>query len=206
MCRACGNRLPNAARFRCVICFPETVLLPDGGLGGEEPPPGGGDPDQPDDGGEGAAREVVFAGTREFERLLPDLAEATARDRTFFREGALEVVFERTRGYASDEARRADIDAAVGYEGFDDEEEAKRRREALRGAQLLARDLEAAEARGTLRPDLLCDAFGVAFWAIGVRAGGIVSEKRLALIGDTRLRFAIGLATPVTMPASSAGP
>ncbi len=202
-CQSCGNRLPRAAIFRCVICYPETVLLPSGGLGGEEPPsgsgPGGGQPS----GTRGGLEVALFQSTQEFEIEEPMLAEASASDREFFHQGALDPLLERTRMYALDEARREDINAEVGWEVLDDEEETRRRREALLGAKLLARGIETAEAHDKLRKDLLADAFGVACWAIGIRAGSAVpvDERRLTLIADIRLRFAIGHGMPVATPA-----
>lgn len=196
-CRTCGNRLRKAARFRCRLCYPETVLLPSGGLAHSGEPPGGGEPSEPFGGG--PSREEIFLNTGEWERLESELAELTADDRAFFHEGALALVFERAHGYAFDEARREDLNAEVGWEVLDEAEEQRRRAEALVGAQLLARGLQEARASETLRPELLADAFGVACWAIGVRAGRgeIVSEERLALLADLRLRFVIGTAMPV---------
>jgi hypothetical protein len=172
-------------------------LLPSGGLERSGEPPGGGGSSEPSGGG--PAREEIFVSTREWEQLEPELAELTAEDRAFFHEGALAVTLERAHSYAFDEARREDLNAEVGWEVLDDAEEQRRRDEALLGAQMLARALQGATARGSLRPELLADAFGVACWAIGVRAGRgeIVSEERLSLLADIRLRFVIGMAMPV---------
>jgi hypothetical protein len=68
MCRTCGNRIPKRARFFCVICFPEIMLLPSAGLGGSgswppTPPPG--DPPGPR-GGEGSGMaQAVFPDSRQ---------------------------------------------------------------------------------------------------------------------------------------------
>lgn len=94
----------------------------------------------------GGREAALFVSTADFEQLVPGLAELSAEDRAFFHEGALKVLIERTRGYASDEARREDINAEVGWEQFGDAAEERRRREALIGAKLLARGIETAEA------------------------------------------------------------
>lgn len=201
-CRNCGNRLREGAEFRCLLCYPHSVLLPAAGLeGSRRPPGGGGGPTAPSGGGPG--REVVFVNTRDWETLERQLADDSAAEREFFHEGAMEATIEETRRYAADEVRREEMNKEANWEVFDDETENRRRADAFRGAQMLARDISAAEASGSFRPDLLADALGVACWAIEVRAqhGKIAPYERLYMLGDLRLRFALGMAMPVAAEA-----
>jgi hypothetical protein len=102
--------------------------------------------------------------------------------------------------YASDQVAREQANEAVGYQGYAGEVESSLRADFLAGAQRLARDINAADAAGQLRTDLLADAFGVAQWAIGVPAGEQVPPERLALLPDERLRFTVGLAAAAMGP------
>jgi len=201
-CRCCGNRLLEGAEFRCLLCYSRTVLLPAAGLAGSDRPPGGG-PEVAAPSGGGPGREVVFASTRDWEALERQLAEDSAAEREFFHAGALEVTIGETRRYAADEVRREMMNREANWEVFDDEAENRRRADALTGAQTLARDISAAEASGTFRPDLLADALGVACWAIELRPqrGEAAPYERLCMLGDLRLRFAIGMAMPVVAEA-----
>jgi hypothetical protein len=197
MCRTCGNRIPKRARFFCVICFPEIVLLPSAGLGEAEswPPSGPGGPRRPRGGGGGGGMaEAVFIDSTEFETLMQDLAEATRDSRDFFRR-EVRTVTEYAAAYAKQEAERKAINEITDYSGHLEEEE-ERREEALQGAQQLIRHVELARAEERLREDLLADAFGVAAWSIGVKPGDRVPAERLALLGDLRLRFIVGYAAP----------
>lgn len=201
-CRNCGNRLKEGAEFRCLLCYSRTVLLPAAGLEGSHRPPGGGDGPTARPGG-GPGGEVIFVNTRDWEALERQLADESAAEREFFHEGALAVTIEETRRYAADEVRRAEMNEEANWEVFDDEAENRRRADALKGAQLLARDISAAEAGGTFRPDLLADALGVACWAIEVRPQRAEEApyERLCMLADLRLRFAIGMAMPVAAEA-----
>ncbi|HWO82432.1 MAG TPA: hypothetical protein VNM38_01415 [Solirubrobacterales bacterium] len=178
------------------------MLLPAAGLAGSDRPPGGG-PEVAAPSGGGPGREVVFASTRDWEALERQLAEDSAAEREFFHAGALEVTIGETRRYAADEVRREMMNREANWEVFDDEAENRRRADALTGAQTLARDISAAEASGTFRPDLLADALGVACWAIELRPqrGEAAPYERLCMLGDLRLRFAIGMAMPVVAEA-----
>jgi len=138
--------------------------------------------------------QAVFPDSRQFEELMPDLAEATSGSRDFFRRD-VERIAERAAAYARNEVERREIDQMAGYEGHLEEEE-ERREEAMQGAQLLIRNVETARAKERLREDLLADAFGVASWSIGVQPGATVTPERLALLGDVRLRFIVGYAAP----------
>ncbi|HET7486173.1 MAG TPA: hypothetical protein VFJ64_12460 [Solirubrobacterales bacterium] len=203
-CQSCGNRVPGRSRFVCLICFPESVLLPDAGLPRfREGPPGGGghlrDPDLPDDGGGGEAVEPVFASSAEFETLMPLLAEETQANREQFRGAGMRAILQLGRDYSFDEATRHQINERIGYTEVVDEVEEERRREALNGARRLLRDVDAARANEIFRPDLLADAFGLASWAIGVPPGSVVPLERLVLLDDLRLRFVLGYASPATM-------
>jgi hypothetical protein len=199
-CRNCGNRLPGGGLFRCVLCYPETILLPAAGLEGGRRPPGGGDglAEPP-----GSGLELIAASTPDWEAVDRELAEKTAGERRFFHEEALGLMLDGVERYASDEVRREDLNAQVNWEVFDDPAENRRRSEALAGAQWLARSVEGAQANERLRPDLLADAFGVACWAIQLhpQAGETASPDQLSLLADVRLRFAIGMAMPVPNPA-----
>jgi hypothetical protein len=201
-CRKCGNRLKEGAEFRCRLCYSRTVLLPAAGLEGSLRPPGGGGGSIEPSGG-GPDREVGFVNTRDWETLERELADDSAAEREFFHGGALEVTIEETRRYAADEVRREKMNKEANWEVYDDETENRRRTDAFKGAQLLARDISAAEASGTFRPDLLADALGVACWAIEVRPqhGEVAAYDRLYMLGDLRLRFAIGMAMPVVAEA-----
>lgn len=132
---------------------------------------------------------------------MPALAEATWSERAFFRGNEVRAALSDADGYAFDVARREELDRRSGYLGYDDEAEEARRRDALAGAQRLARDAQAAQARDVLREDLLADAFGVAAWSIGVKPGEDPGPERLAMISDERLRFVLGFAMPATAEA-----
>jgi hypothetical protein len=192
-CSTCGVRAAGVSRFYCVTCKSGLTLLPSGGL----PPTGGGGP-----GGGGPAApaplgpgDVVapYAGTAHFQLLEPALAESSRAERDYYHRD-IERFLAAPRDYAFDEAKRADTDRAVGYERYGGEVEQALRSDLLDGAQRLARDIDAAAAAGRIRPDLLADAFGVAQWAIGVRAGEAVPPERLAMLPDQRLRFMVGAA------------
>ena len=132
---------------------------------------------------------------------MPDLAEASSRERDFFHEGGVDEALRAASDYGFEETRRHEIDKALSYERYSDEAEAVRRRDALQGAQLLARDVRAAEASGGLQKDLIADAFGVAHWSIAVPIGEQPAPQRLALLADERLRFVIGTAMPARASA-----
>lgn len=197
-CRECGNRLAGGGAFRCVLCYPETILLPAAGIerGGRPPGGGGGDPARPSGGDPGL--EVIVVNTPDWEARERELADKTAAERRYFHEGALDVTLEEVRRYAFDEARREAVNAEVDWEVLDDAAENQRREEALLGAKLLALSIREAKANDRLRPDLLADAFGVACWAINLHPqdGESASSGQLSLLGDPRLRFAIGMAMP----------
>jgi hypothetical protein len=150
----------------------------------------------PGDSGGAAASAPVFASSAEFEVLMPVLAEETHDYRRQFRGAGLRAMLARGRDYAFDQASREQINEALGYSDLADAVEEERRREALDGARLLLRDVEAARANELLHEGLLGDAFGIAAWAIGVRPGEEAVPERLALLADLRLRFVLGFAAP----------
>jgi len=134
-----------------------------------------------------------YESTAHFEAVEPGLAESTAEARRWYHEYVASFL-DLATDYAFNEERRARIDRIVGYEQPDDPVEEALRADLLRGAQRLMRDVEAAEASGRLRRDLIADAFGVAQWAIGVPPGKPVPPERLAMLADDRLRFVVGAA------------
>ena len=62
-----------------------------------------------------------------------------------------------------------------------------------RTALLLGNQIAAAREQGTLKEDLLADAFGLAAWVIGAQPGEEPNARRLAYLPDPRLRVALGL-------------
>lgn len=206
-CITCGVRAAGVSRFYCVLCKSGITLLPSGGL----PPTGGPGGSDPGGGGPGGAPpagpgDVVapYESTAHFEALEPLLAEYTVDERHYYHD-QIDRFLEAAAEYAFDEARREEIDRAIGYERPDDLAEQALRGDLRRGAQRLARDVEAAEARGLIRRDLLADAFGVAQWAIGISAGAPVPPERLALLPDERLRFVVGAAAVAAGGVARAG-
>ncbi len=195
-CITCGVRTAKISRFYCVSCKSGLTLLPSGGLpptGGPGGPGGtGGGPSGPPAGGPDAS-VAPYNGSEEFELLEPRLAENTREAREVYHD-FIDLFLATARDYAFDAIKREDTDRAVGYDRYSDPVEEALRADLLEGAQQLARDIEAAQAAGTLRSDLLADAFGVAQWATGVPAGEPVPPERLAMLPDARLRFVVGAA------------
>jgi hypothetical protein len=70
-------------------------------------------------------------------------------------------------------------------------------------ARLLAEQIDAARARGTLDELLLADAFGMAAWSVGVPPGEEPLVEQLRKIGDPRLRLVLATA-PAVIPAGGA--
>jgi hypothetical protein len=195
-CITCGVRVQGDCIFQCVMCFSSIVLLTeslggdgdDGGPGG-----GGGGPGGDDDNGDGEATGRPYVSTAAFEALEPVLAALSSDERRHYHEH-LDAYLGLVVDYAFDEARREEIDERLGVTAVADAAERARRADLRRGAQRLARDLEAASAAGVLRRDLLADAFGVASYAIAVPPGEEVTWSRLMMLADVRLRFIVGAA------------
>lgn len=198
-CIKCGVRVKVICEFKCVTCYPGSVLLPQAGLGPAGGGPGGGGPPGGGPSGGGPSETRLFASTEEFEVLEPVLAEMTRSERGYYGHDVGHFLG-IARDYAFDEARREEIDRGLGYEGYVDAVEQARRADMLAGARRLARDVEAAAAADRLRADLLADAFGVAQYAIGVPPGEAVPPERLATLRDQRLRFVVGAAAVATGP------
>lgn len=199
-CVTCGVRVAGISRFYCVSCKAGVTLLPSGGLpptGGGGGGGGGGSPRGGGPSGEGDPEVielvVPYGSSAEFEVLEPTLAENTRSDRDYYH-GSVEQFLAIPGEYAYNEAVREEIDGVSGYRTYEDEVEQALRSDLRGGAQRLARDLEWASARELLRPGLIADAFGVAQWAIGVRAGEQVPPERLWMLPDQRLRFIVGAA------------
>ena len=198
--------MPVISLFKCVTCYPSSVLLSVSGLGpgpsgGGPAGPGGADPSGGGGGPGGLNQEVTpFRSTAEFEALQPNLAENSRAERTYYH-GDIQRFLGMAHEYAFDEARRDEIDANLAYSGYSDEVESARRADLRGGAQRLVRDLQAAEAAGRVRHDLIADAFGVAQYAVGIPAGEEVPLERLAMLSDPRLRFIIGAAAVATGPS-----
>jgi hypothetical protein len=203
-CATCGVRVAGISRFYCVSCKAGVTLLPSGGLpptggggGGGGTPRGGGPAGDRDH--EASELAVPYASSAEFEVLEPTLAENTRSDRAYYH-GSVEQFLAMPSEYAYNEAVREQIDSVSGYRGYEDEVEQALRSDLRGGAQRLARDLEWASARDLLRPGLIADAFGVAQWATGVRAGQQVPPERLWMLPDQRLRFIVGAAAVAAGP------
>jgi hypothetical protein len=183
------------------------TLLPSGGLPPTGGPTGGGwggggavGPSGGEGGdGEPEAALAAFQSSEEFTALEPDLAERSLADREYYH-GSPELFTDWPRDYAYDAAAQEQINAAIGYVETSGAVAEALRADFRDGAQRLTRDIAAARARSVFRVDVLADAFGVAQWAIGVRAGDPAPPDRLAMLPDSRLRFVVGAA------AVSAGP
>ena len=175
-------------QFICGMCEPDR-LSRSGGLPPHGPPgPGGGGgglggptpappPSDPSGGG------AVYADSPEFASRRPRIAAESYEHRSVWKED-IERTIDELKELGIDERAVALVARHLGGEL----DPAGVRETAL----LLGNQLEAASEQGTLKPDLLADAFGVAGWAIGARPREEPSAYQLRHLSDLRLRIVLG--------------
>jgi hypothetical protein len=207
-CLNCGVRVPVINLFRCVSCFSGLNLLtpavghrtPPGSGGGGRPGggpgglPGGGPGGLP--GGDDDTTVVAYRDRYDFEAFSPRMAELTGGYRRHYSDN-LAGYLVLADGYVRDKALRDSIAAAQPYllDNF------HLRDDLLAGADRLAGDVQGARDEGTLREDLLADAFGVAQYTVGAEPGERLDPAQLVLISDQRLRFLVVASSAVAEAA-----
>jgi hypothetical protein len=125
----------------------------------------------------------LYADSQNFQRRKGDLARESFEHRMVWRDD-IDRTIDDLKGFGASVQHHALMAEHLGEE-FDENH-------VRATVTLFGNQLEAAQDRGVLNPELLADAFGVATWAIGAAPDEEPTARQLSYLADPFLR--VGLA------------